>query len=59
MHFLAWFLLIVGFIIMLPNIFIFPPFAIIGLGMMYGGYLLRRKAREGAMRRQQGRGWLD
>ena len=59
MNILAWFLLIFGFIITLPNIFIFPPFAVVGLGMMYGGYLLRRKAREMSMRRQQGRGLLD
>ena len=56
---LAWFLLIVGFIIALPSMFVFPPIAVIGLGMMYGGYLLRRKAREVSMRRQQGRGLSD
>ena len=45
-----------GFIIALPSMFVFPPIAVIGLGMMYGGYLLRRNAREMSMRRQQGRG---
>ena len=59
MGFLAWFLLVVGFIIMLPSMFVFPPIAVVGLGMMFGGYILRRKTRKAAMRRQQGRGWLD
>lgn len=58
MYVAAWCLLIFGAMIAIPGM-AFPPVAVVGLGMMYGGYLLRRKAREGAMRRQQGRGWLD
>ncbi|MEM0989685.1 MAG: hypothetical protein AAGK00_12440 [Pseudomonadota bacterium] len=58
MYLAAWCLLIFGAMIMIPGL-VFPPVAIVGLGMMYGGYLLRRKARESAVRRQQGRGWLD
>lgn len=56
---LAWFLLIFGALITLPAMITFPPFAVVGFGMMFGGYLLRRKARHLRMRRQQGRNWLD
>lgn len=58
MNILAWTLIVFGAFVAIPGV-VFPPSAVIGLGMMYGGYLLRRKAREGAMRRQQGRSWLD
>lgn len=55
---LAWILMIFGMLFALPGI-LFPPVGAFGLAMAFGGYLMRRKAREIAMRRQQGRGLLD
>jgi len=58
MMILAWTLLIFGGLLAIPGI-LFPPMGVFGLAIAFGGYLLRRKAREIDMRRQQGRGLLD
>ena len=51
-------LLIFGALLAIPG-FLFPPMGAFGLAVAFGGYLLRRKARELTLRRQQGRGLLD
>ena len=59
MNVIAWILIVFGLLMGIPGALVFPPVGVVFLSIAYGGYLLRRKAREGAMRRQQGRGWLD
>ena len=55
---LAWALIVIGVLLAIPGM-LFPPMGVFGLAVAFGGFLLRRKAREIAMRRQQGRGLLD
>ena len=58
-HVLAWILIVFGLLIDIPSAFVVLPPGILFLGIANSGYVLHRKAREGAMRRQQGRSWLD